>query len=59
MTRELAPKMECNFCSPMKMFQKICGLDFLKEIGKGNLGWQRDEMRREWKKMLWDNKKGS
>jgi hypothetical protein len=47
MTRELASNMECNFCSPMKMPQKICESDFLKEIGKGNLGWQRVEMRRE------------
>jgi hypothetical protein len=47
MTRELALKMECNFCSGMKMLQEIYALNFLKEIGKGNLGWQRDEMRGE------------
>jgi hypothetical protein len=47
MTRELATKMECNFCSPMKMPKKIYGSDFLKEISKGNLGRQRDEMRRK------------
>jgi hypothetical protein len=46
MTRELATKMECNFCSPMKMPQEICGSDFLKEIGKGNLGRLRDEIGR-------------
>jgi hypothetical protein len=30
----------------MKMLQEICGSDFWKEIGKGILGMQRDEMRR-------------
>jgi len=39
--------MECNFCSPMKTLQEICGLDFWKEIGKGILGRQRDEMKRK------------
>jgi hypothetical protein len=46
MTRKLVAKMECNLYSPMKMFQEICGLDFWKEISKGILGRQRDEMRR-------------
>jgi hypothetical protein len=31
----------------MKTPQEIDGSDFLKEIGKWNLGWQRDEMKRE------------
>jgi hypothetical protein len=30
----------------MKMPQEIYGLDFWKEIGKGILGRQRDEMRK-------------
>jgi hypothetical protein len=47
MTRELVPKMGCNFYNPMKLHQKIYGLDFLKEISKRNMGWKRDEMRRE------------
>jgi hypothetical protein len=38
--------MECNICSPMQTSQEICGLDFWKEIGKGILGRQRDEMKR-------------
>jgi hypothetical protein len=31
----------------MKMLQEIYGSNFLKEIGEGNLGWQKDEMRGE------------
>jgi hypothetical protein len=31
----------------MKTLQEICGLDFWKEIGKGILGRQRDEMKRK------------
>jgi hypothetical protein len=30
----------------MKMLQEICGSDFWKEISKGTLGRQRDEMKR-------------
>jgi hypothetical protein len=47
MTKELAAKMKSNLCSPMKTFQKICGSNFWKEIGKGILGRQRDEMRKK------------
>jgi hypothetical protein len=47
MTRELAAKMECNICSPMKTLKEICASDFLKEIGKGILGKQRDEIRKK------------
>jgi hypothetical protein len=31
----------------MKTLQEICGSNFWKEIGKGILGKQRDEMRRK------------
>jgi hypothetical protein len=39
--------MECNLCSPMKIFQEICGSFFWKEINKGILGRQRDKMKRK------------
>jgi hypothetical protein len=37
--------MECNLYSPMKTLQEISGLNFWKEISKGILGRQRDEMK--------------
>jgi hypothetical protein len=46
MTKELAIEMECNLYNPMKMLQEICGSNFWKQIGKGTLGRQKDEMRR-------------
>jgi len=41
MTRELAPKMGCNFYNPMKMHQEIYGSDFLKEVAKSKYGVEK------------------
>jgi hypothetical protein len=44
----------------MKMLPEICGSDFWKEIGKGILGKQRNEMRRRKESNgLWCDKNGS
>jgi hypothetical protein len=47
-----------KFLSPMKTPQEIYGSDLWKEIGKGILGRQKDEMRRKCKGW-WCDKKGS
>ncbi len=41
---ELAFEMECNFNSSMKTLQELCESNFCKEIGKGILGKQGNEV---------------
>ncbi len=43
---EIASKMEGNLNISMKILQELCGLDFYKEIGRGILGKQGDEVMR-------------
>jgi hypothetical protein len=43
---ELAFEMECNLSNSMKKFHELCGFGFYKEIDKGILEKQRDEVMR-------------